>query len=66
MEWEERSTVTVGNGGYLAATCITPHTGCPCHQAGLFFSFEESEKFLLRFTSYILLSMMPCDSGYKP
>jgi hypothetical protein len=53
-------------GGQKARRVRLVHTGCPLHQAGLLFSTEEREKFLLRCTSYMLLSMMPCDSGYKP
>lgn len=41
-------------------------TGCPFHHEGLNFSVPESEKCLFKSTSYMLLSIIPCDSGYNP
>lgn len=41
-------------------------TGCPFHHAGLNFSSPDSEKCAFKSTSYMLLSMIPWDSGYNP
>lgn len=63
----QQLNLLLGNQVYLhQGTKLKVHTGCPPHQAGFVMVGADSEKFRFKVTSYILLSMMPWDSGYKP